>query len=260
MYLNAFSAYELDRRNPTCLRGIQTNLVSIANMAMNAGNLELAKASVKDALSFTVGIANTCIDVPTLFRLRRAMARLVTFVAVMEFVTGEDKTDLEFAPDAVFAEEEQLPLKAPSGLHMLAIKYEWGCHHILRNDTEEARRIFQEQAARAERLEELDTAFMYQLGLIKIRVIEGATSPVDIDNSVQIGTMFLNDCHMPNGYADAIGTAYVIAVLRGSPEHSENALRESARSAYAAIDKSWKFELLDRVGGEEFNPMALFLP
>lgn len=260
-YRRALQVYELDYQNLNCLRGKLATLVSIANTAVEVGRLSLAMERLHAASTLMMKNMSNYRNNLILAMKERVTARTMTVESILSVVLPEQKLPRDRTyPDAMFDIAFKHHETAALGRHMLDVKYDWGCYRLLHGEVAEVWQTFREQAATARRLDELDTAFMYHLGLIKIRILEGGVCLRDIGRCLRISRKFLEDCHMPNRHADAVGTAYVVAVICNAPEQVADSLRESARSAHEKIDKIWKFDLLDRVASEELNPLALFLP
>jgi hypothetical protein len=263
--LNSYKwAYQVYASNPqslNCLRGRFATLVGMASVAVDAGYFGpavSAKENARKLMMENIDYQDHLIGA----RLGCITVSIDMVLAILQelILSGEDLRKSRVSRDAVF---DNFPIHSHEPMHqrcMLAVKYDWACYHLLRGEVSEAAIVFQKYAAEARALGELDASLMYHLGIVKLRIFDGSVSLRDIHRSQRIATQFLDACQMPNRHADAVGTAYVVGVICHASERIVTSLRESARSAYDAIDKNWKFRLLDGVKSERFNPLALFLP
>lgn len=261
IYRRALQVYKINPEDLNCLRGKQATLLSIANTAIEMCDLPLARDHAISAARLIADNESVFVDYPTYARMLRIVARTMTVESLAAAVLDiQDVSQLRNHCDEAFRQAFNNHKGVALGRHMLGINYDWGCYRLLYKEVMEVQYLFQENAAEARELDDLDTALMYHLGLIKIGVIKGSATLRDIGRCLRIGSQFLDDCKMSNRHADAVGTAYVVAVICNAPVHVVDALRESAHGVYEAIDKTSKFELIDTVGSEVFNPLTLFIP
>lgn len=259
-YRRALKMYDLDLENLNCLRGRLATLLSIADTSIEAGDFRLTKENVRSAGDLIMTHKERIMDSSILARMERVATRAMTIELVNHVALGgEVSQGGTYRHDAfkmAFQHHEA------AGMHrlLLQVNYYWGCYRLLHDDVASAQILFGANAKKSRELGELDTALMYHLGLIKLKIFEGGLNLRDISRCVRIGAKFLNTCQRPAQYADAVGTAFVVGAMCNAPQHVVLSLRESAHEAHAAVGKHWKFEVLDRIVSKELSLFAILLP
>ncbi len=150
--------------------------------------------------------------------------------------------------------------RAGSYREFVRVAHDFSVYNLIAGqDVDLARQYFWTDMRQAAWVQESVLALSCFLALVKLRAIDGTCTLRDLARCGRIAKRYAN-LQMPNGEADALGTAYVIAVLCSASTQQIGQAHSLAAAAYAAIDKTAKWERLAKAGTGEFESQCLFLP